>query len=38
VPDALTELAVIDGVHDIREHVTHVERRRGDEILERYTV
>lgn len=37
VRDAVTELAVIDGVHDIGEHVIRVERRRGHEVLERYT-
>jgi hypothetical protein len=38
VPEAVTELAVIDGVHDMRDHVVRVERRRGGEILERYPV
>jgi hypothetical protein len=38
VVEAVTELAVIDGVHDIRDHVIHVERRRGTEIIERYSV
>ncbi|MGO9381182.1 MAG: DUF7002 family protein [Mycobacterium sp.] len=38
VPEAVTELAVIDGVHDIRDHVIRVERRRGQEIVERYPV
>jgi len=37
VPKAVTELAVIDGVHDICDHVIRVERRRGHEVLERYT-
>lgn len=37
VREAVTELAVIDGVHDIRDHVVRVERRRGHDILERYT-
>ena len=36
VPEAVTELAVIDGVHDVRDHVIHVERRRGQEIIGRY--
>jgi hypothetical protein len=36
VRDAITELAVIDGVHDIGEHVIRVERRRGHEVLEHY--
>jgi hypothetical protein len=36
VPEAVTELAVIDGVHDVRDHVIHVERRRGHEIIGRY--
>lgn len=36
VTEAITELAVIDGVHDIREHVIRVERRRGAEILGHY--
>jgi hypothetical protein len=34
----VTELAVIDGVHDVRDHVIRVERRRGHEILEQYPV
>ena len=36
VVEAVTELAVIDGVHDIRDHAIHVERRRGREIIKRY--
>ena len=35
VVEAVTELAVIDGVHDIRDHAIHVERRRGREIIKR---
>ncbi|MEM6108473.1 hypothetical protein AAHS21_19905 [Mycobacterium sp. 050272] len=38
VREAVTELAVIDGVHDIRDHVIRVERRLGHEVLERYQV
>jgi hypothetical protein len=38
VREAVTELAVIDGVHDIRDHVVRVERRFGHEVLERYPV
>ncbi|OBB17697.1 hypothetical protein A5761_10115 [Mycolicibacterium setense] len=37
VREAVTELAVIDGVHDIRDHIIRVERRRGQELLECYT-
>jgi hypothetical protein len=36
VSEAVTELAVVDGVHDIREHVIRVERRRGHDILKHY--
>jgi hypothetical protein len=38
VPETVTELAVIEGVHDVRDHVIRVERRRGREVLERYPV
>jgi hypothetical protein len=38
VPEAVTELAVIDGVHELREHVIRVERRLGQRVLERYPV
>jgi hypothetical protein len=38
VREAVTELAVIDGVHDIRDHVVRVERRLGPEIVDRYPV
>lgn len=38
VPEAVTELAIIDGVHDIRDHVIRVERRRGRELLDVYPV
>lgn len=38
VREAVTELAVLDGVHDIRDHVVRVERRLGNEVVERYPV
>jgi hypothetical protein len=38
MPEAVTELAVINGVHDIRDHVIRVERRLGCQVLERYPV
>lgn len=34
----VVELAVIDGVHDMREHVLAVQRRRGAEILKEYAI
>lgn len=38
VVQAVTELAVVDGVHDIRDHVIRVERRRGSKVLDQYSV
>ncbi len=37
-PAAVIELAVIDGVHDVRKHVIRAERRLGHDVLERYPV
>lgn len=36
ISEAITELAVIGGVHDIADHVLRVERRRGADVLETY--
>lgn len=36
IVNAVTELAVIDGVPDIRDHIVRVERRRGTDVLESY--
>ena len=37
-PAAVIELAVIDGVHDVRKHVIRAERQLGHDVLERSPV
>jgi hypothetical protein len=38
LPNRVVELAVIEGVHDLGDHVLNVQRRRGAEIIDEYRI